>query len=228
MEEIITGYKMLLIAILGGVRPRKVNPEIQKEVLISQCNQILGTLSKRTEMVIKLRFGLGDGRLRTLEEVGGEFKVTRERIRGIESKGLRQLRHPSRSKYLREFIIPATEEEWEELRAELRKLEEVSRWEREKAGMLKQLENISRKGPIRMDEREVLYELLLKAAIHYHHSEATRTQTWFALSGGGVDALPRLKEAVETSQIKQIKGIGPKRMAFIQDAFRIAEEQYPE
>ena len=65
---------------------------------------ILHTLTTREEQVIKLRFGLEDGRPRTLEEVGKQFKITRERIRQIEAKALRKLRHPSRSKILKEYL----------------------------------------------------------------------------------------------------------------------------
>ena len=67
------------------------------------CN-ILHTLTQREEQVIKLRFGLEDGRPRTLEEVGRQFKITRERIRQIEAKALRKLRHPSRSKTLKDYL----------------------------------------------------------------------------------------------------------------------------
>ena len=67
------------------------------------CN-ILHTLTPREEQVIKLRFGLEDGRPRTLEEVGKQFKITRERIRQIEAKALRKLRHPSRSKTLKDYL----------------------------------------------------------------------------------------------------------------------------
>ena len=67
------------------------------------CN-ILHTLTPREEQVIKLRFGLDDGRPRTLEEVGKQFKITRERIRQIEAKALRKLRHPSRSRKLKDFL----------------------------------------------------------------------------------------------------------------------------
>ncbi len=65
---------------------------------------MLQTLTPREEKVLRLRFGLEDGRPRTLEEVGREFRVTRERIRQIEAKALRKLRHPSRSKKLRDFL----------------------------------------------------------------------------------------------------------------------------
>ena len=65
---------------------------------------MLGSLTPREEKVLRLRFGLEDGRPRTLEEVGHEFEVTRERIRQIEAKALRKLRHPSRSKKLRDFL----------------------------------------------------------------------------------------------------------------------------
>ena len=69
-----------------------------------QLLEVLDTLTPREEKVLRLRFGLDDGHQRTLEEVGREFKVTRERIRQIEAKALRKLRHPSRSKKLRDYI----------------------------------------------------------------------------------------------------------------------------
>ena len=66
--------------------------------------EVLSTRTPREEKVLKLRFGIEDGRTRTLEEVGKEFNVTRERIRQIEAKALRKLRHPSRSKKLKDFL----------------------------------------------------------------------------------------------------------------------------
>jgi RNA polymerase primary sigma factor len=65
---------------------------------------VLDTLTEREKRVLMLRFGIADGRTRTLEEVGKEFNVTRERIRQIEAKALRKLRHPSRSKKLKDFL----------------------------------------------------------------------------------------------------------------------------
>ena len=73
-------------------------------LLKEQLVEVLGTLTPREEKVLKLRFGIEDGRTRTLEEVGKEFNVTRERIRQIEAKALRKLRHPSRSKKLKDFL----------------------------------------------------------------------------------------------------------------------------
>ena len=73
-------------------------------LLREQLNEVLHTLSPREEEVLKLRFGLEDGRTRTLEEVGKEFNITRERIRQIEAKALRKLRHPSRSKRLKDYL----------------------------------------------------------------------------------------------------------------------------
>jgi len=72
--------------------------------LKEQTQKVLKTLSPREEMVLKMRFGVGDGSEHTLEEVGQSFAVTRERIRQIESKALRKLRHPSRSQRLRAFL----------------------------------------------------------------------------------------------------------------------------
>ena len=73
-------------------------------LLKEQLVEVLGTLTEREQKVLRLRFGLDDGRARTLEEVGKEFKVTRERIRQIEAKALRKLRHPSRSRKLRDYL----------------------------------------------------------------------------------------------------------------------------
>lgn len=73
-------------------------------LLKEQLGDVLGTLTEREAKVLTLRFGLEDGRSRTLEEVGREFDVTRERIRQIEAKALRKLRHPSRSKKLKDFL----------------------------------------------------------------------------------------------------------------------------
>ncbi len=73
-------------------------------LLKEQLEEVMSTLTPREEKVLKLRFGLEDGKARTLEEVGREFQVTRERIRQIEAKALRKLRHPSRSKKLRDYM----------------------------------------------------------------------------------------------------------------------------
>ena len=73
-------------------------------LLKEQLHEVLGTLTEREQKVLKLRFGLDDGRARTLEEVGKEFNVTRERIRQIEAKALRKLRHPSRSRKLKDYL----------------------------------------------------------------------------------------------------------------------------
>ncbi len=74
------------------------------ELLKDEINMVLQGLTEREEKVLRLRFGLYDGRTRTLEEVGKEFNVTRERIRQIEAKALRKLKHPTRSKRLRDFV----------------------------------------------------------------------------------------------------------------------------
>ena len=85
-----------------------LNIEIGKgecfSLLREQLEEVLDTLAPREKKVLELRFGIVDGRTRTLEEVGKEFNVTRERIRQIEAKALRKLRHPSRSKKLRDFL----------------------------------------------------------------------------------------------------------------------------
>jgi RNA polymerase primary sigma factor len=83
-----------------AVRPDEV---IEDQMLKEQVAKVLGSLEGREQRVIRLRFGLDDGRPRTLEEVGHEFGLTRERIRQIEAHALRKLRHPSRSRKLREF-----------------------------------------------------------------------------------------------------------------------------
>ena len=77
---------------------------LTKQLLKDQISEVLSTLTPREQRVLQLRFGLEDGRSRTLEEVGLEFSVTRERIRQIEAKALRKLRHPSRSRKLRDYL----------------------------------------------------------------------------------------------------------------------------
>ena len=93
---------------LGDFIPDDDNPTPEVaasyQLLREQLNEVLHTLSPREEKVLKLRFGLEDGRTRTLEEVGQEFQITRERIRQIEAKALRKIRHPSRSKRLKDFL----------------------------------------------------------------------------------------------------------------------------
>ena len=76
-----------------------------QQMLQQQLEDVLESLSERERQVLRLRFGIEDGRTRTLEEVGREFEVTRERIRQIEAKALRKLRHPSRSKKLRDYLL---------------------------------------------------------------------------------------------------------------------------
>ncbi len=77
---------------------------VNQTILKEQLTAVLNSLTPREEKVLRLRYGLDDGRPRTLEEVGREFNVTRERIRQIEAKALRKLRHPSRNKFLKDFI----------------------------------------------------------------------------------------------------------------------------
>ena len=86
---------------------RTMSPEeyATVEMLKSELANVLSTLTEREEKVLRLRFGLDDGKARTLEEVGKQFNVTRERIRQIEAKALRKLRHPSRSRKLKDFLI---------------------------------------------------------------------------------------------------------------------------
>jgi RNA polymerase primary sigma factor len=74
------------------------------QILKEQVENVLESLTERERKVIQLRFGLNDGRSRTLEEVGREFHVTRERIRQIEAKAMRKLRHPSRSRTLKDYL----------------------------------------------------------------------------------------------------------------------------
>ncbi|MNO95021.1 RNA polymerase sigma factor SigA [compost metagenome] len=93
---------------LGNFIPDEDAPSPSEQaadaLLREHIEDVMGTLTPREAKVLKLRFGLEDGRMRTLEEVGKEFMVTRERIRQIEAKALRKLRHPSRSKKLKDFM----------------------------------------------------------------------------------------------------------------------------
>ena len=86
---------------------RNMSPEeyATNEMLKDEISEVLLTLTEREEKVIRLRFGLEDGKSRTLEEVGQMFGVTRERIRQIEAKALRKLRHPSRSRKLKDYMV---------------------------------------------------------------------------------------------------------------------------
>ena len=85
-------------------RAKNIPEAASHQLLKEQVDDIIHTLTDREAQVLQLRFGLEDGRSRTLEEVGHVFGVTRERIRQIESKALRKLRHPSRSRKLRDFL----------------------------------------------------------------------------------------------------------------------------
>jgi RNA polymerase primary sigma factor len=76
-----------------------------RQLLKEQIGEVLQTLTPREQRVLQLRFGLEDGRSRTLEQVGKEFNVTRERIRQIEAKAIRKLRHPSRSRPLKDYYL---------------------------------------------------------------------------------------------------------------------------
>ena len=93
---------------LGDFIPDEENPSpadaASYQLLKEQLDDVLHTLAPREEMVLRMRFGLEDGRARTLEEVGQEFNITRERIRQIEAKALRKLRHPARSKCLKDYL----------------------------------------------------------------------------------------------------------------------------
>jgi RNA polymerase primary sigma factor len=91
----------------NSIEDRNALPPVDiasKQLLKEQIEDVLGTLTNREQRVLQLRFGLEDGRSRTLEEVGVEFNVTRERIRQIEAKALRKLRHPSRSRKLKDYL----------------------------------------------------------------------------------------------------------------------------
>ena len=93
---------------LGDFIPEDDSPAPQDSaaytLLKEQLEEVMQTLTPREAKVLRLRFGLDDGKSRTLEEVGKQFNVTRERIRQIEAKALRKLRHPSRSKKLKEYM----------------------------------------------------------------------------------------------------------------------------
>ena len=97
-----TGYKLQLET--AEIDVYYADGRVGTVVLREPVEEVLSTLTPREEQVLRMRFGLVDGKPHTLEEVGKQFDVTRERIRQIESKALRKLRHPSRSKKLRDFL----------------------------------------------------------------------------------------------------------------------------
>ena len=86
------------------IKDKFTNLEQVAEILKEEIKSVLETLQEREQEVLELRFGLVDGTSHTLEEVGKKFNVTRERIRQIEAKALRKLRHPSRAKKLKDFL----------------------------------------------------------------------------------------------------------------------------
>jgi RNA polymerase primary sigma factor len=90
-----------LVADRASLAPTEATSQ---QLLKEQIDKVLDELTEREKKVLQLRFGLRDGRARTLEEVGREFNVTRERIRQIEGKALRKLRHPSRSRKLKDYL----------------------------------------------------------------------------------------------------------------------------
>ena len=93
---------------LGDMLPDDKHPSVEDtafaDSLKEDLQKVLGTLRPREEQVMRLRFGLDDGRAETLQEVGDKFGITRERIRQIEKRALRRLRHPSRSRQLRGYL----------------------------------------------------------------------------------------------------------------------------
>ena len=95
-------------SVIGDFIPDMNAPDpeliVSQTILKEKIMEALDSLTPREASVIKMRFGLIDGRVRTLEEVGEEFNITRERIRQIEAKALRKLRHPSRSRKLKDYL----------------------------------------------------------------------------------------------------------------------------
>ena len=256
MKERINGYKSLLIAIFGEWEglPR-LYPEIEWEALVSRCDQVLETLlDERMKRILRLRFGLDNGKPKGLEEVGREFGVTRERIRQIETKGLRILRHPSRSRQLREFIIPTQEEREREI-DQLRELTEENQQLREENEELRQKDRRSvrqlkslgiEEETFKTLDREAIAEdeQVLKWALEVvtaHYPKASRpsphppfrefypsplpTTVRNALIRAGISRLAQLKEAVETDQLRGIRHIGAKGREFIQEVLQLAEQQ---
>ena len=98
-----TQIRILLCYLIKTAGPL-TRDTLQGALLQEQLDEVMQTLTDREKKVLALRFGLEDGRSRTLEEVGKEFNVTRERIRQIEAKALRKLRHPSRSRKLKDYL----------------------------------------------------------------------------------------------------------------------------
>ena len=102
--DIVAGYKSVELMKKHVKRTMRPEDYATNEILKEEIKAVLSTLQPREQQVLELRFGLIDGTSYTLEEVGKRFNVTRERIRQIEAKALRKLRHPSRAKKLKDFM----------------------------------------------------------------------------------------------------------------------------
>ena len=104
-EEVSENNKKFYMALIQTIFVHKISIDnMDASKLRKAIAEVLSTLSPRERDILRIRFGMDDGRMRTLEEVGQLFGVTRERIRQVEAKALRKLRHPNRSKHLRELI----------------------------------------------------------------------------------------------------------------------------
>ena len=219
MEKVELSPEERLIAAIFGEEQGKVIEEVS---LTDKIKEVLETLSPREKRVLELRFGLEDGRLRTLEEIGQEFGVTKERIRQIEGKALRKLRHPSRSRRLEKFLISPTEptrteveneQLWTRIQRLATILERLGIKEEDFEG-LKTVELV-----IAVEELKKDWEEFVVLAYRFPNN-----RVWNALRRAGINRLSELKKRMKTGNVRG-RGLGEKAEEFLEQVLQNAKQK---